>query len=450
MIFSPQKLSVAITLSLTAGIAMATNLSDVYQQALAHDATYQAAAKTYAAAKQSLPIARAALLPSITASAEIDHHNDNPVDPGNKKRYQSQSYELDLSQPLFNLYNWRIYNQSDLQVKQAALTYEQAKQNLIISVATAYFAVLEAQDKLRYAKTYQSQLNQQLLQTKQQYKVGLKALTDVQSTRASYESAVADTISAQNDVNNAYENLSAITGRQEKDLTPLKTNAPLLKPDPTNIDDWTKTADKQNLDLLLAAAQVSIDRAGIAVAAAGNGTINGYYPTVTVDGQFTRSGSNQSGSTTLGNTSQLGVNLSYNLYNGGITNASVKQAKDTFAADKYNLEQAKRNTASQTKQAYLTVLSDISQVQALKQAVISGESSLKAVLAGYQVGTRTIVDLLTQQSNLFNDQQQYAQARYAYITDGLNLKKAAGTLSEKDITAINTWLNSKNSKTKKT
>ena len=168
-------------------------------------------------------------------------------------------------------------------------------------------------------------------------------------------------------------------------------------------------------------------------------TTPGYWPTVNAVGSYdgTKNNSNSNGRvfTITGQ-----VNLSWDLFNGGITHFTVAQSEYTYQADKYTAEQTKRTTASNVRQALRNIVSDISQVKALRQAVISGESSVKATRAAYEVGTRTIVDLLNEQSNLFNSQQQYADAIFKYITDSLSLKFQAGILTEQDIIAINQWL----------
>jgi len=417
------------------------DLLQIYQQAQQHDATFQQAAATYEAAKESLPIARAALLPSVTLTANttINYQNTTPF------HYNSNGYTLTLTQPVINLSAWGLYSQAHITVAEAALTFGQAQQQLIIDVVTAYFNVLEAQEKFSYAKAYQAQLQQQLNQTQEQYKVGLKAMTDVQSTKASYETAVADTISAQNSLDNTFEQLTQITGVVETDLTPLAENAPLIKPVPASADAWVNAALQGNIALQTAHLQADFAKTGVHVAQLGNGSVPGYFPTLNAVGTkaFSRThnediGSNPSSSGS--NTQSAGLSLSYSLFNGGSTYYTVQQATYTAQSSEFSLEQTRRQTISNTRQGYLNILSDISQVEAFKQAMLSGESSLQAITAAYNVGTRTIVDLLTQQSNLFNSQQQYASARYQYILDSVQLKADTGLLSPSDVVAINQWL----------
>jgi outer membrane protein len=79
-------------------------------------------------------------------------------------------------------------------------------------------------------------------------------------------------------------------------------------------------------------------------------------------------------------------------------------------------------------------------VQALTQAVRSARSAKEAIEAGFQVGTRTSVDVLDADREVFRSLRDHAVARYRYVLDVLRLKQAAGTLSEDDLQGINGWL----------
>ena len=412
----------------------AIDLQGAYDQAKSNNGTFLAAAATYKAASYGVPISRAALLPTLALTANTTGNYQNPGTPEN---YNSNGYTLTLTQPLLNIGGWYSYLQSEATYKQAAITYGQAAQTLIMNVATSYFGVLEAQDQLKYAEANQASLEEQLRQVEAQYKVGLKALTDVQSTRASYESGVASTVAAENALNNAKQSLAVVTGQYEGSLAPLEQSFPLVKPNPENDEAWVNFSLKSNLALQSAQFQADIDR--LAIPAEATNSTNGYAPTLNAVGTY---GDNNNNSNTSGyvTTKSAALQLNWNVINGGSTYATVKQNRYTYQSQQATVVNTQRSTESNVRQAYLTVLSDISQVEAFQQAVISGEASLKATRAGYLVGTNTIVDVLTQQSNLFNSQQQYAEAIYNYITDSLTLKEQAGNLSPSDISAINTWL----------
>lgn len=419
----------------------ATDFLTTYQEAAQNNGTYLAAEATYKAAGYGVPIARAALLPTLQLTANTAANRQSPASSeitgsAEAASYNTNQYQLQLTQPLIDISSWYTYGQAEATYKSAAITYAEAEQTLITSTASAYFGVLEAEDQLKYAEANQESLQEQLTQTEAQYKVGLKALTDVESTQASYESAVAQTIADQNALSNAYENLAVITGKPETNLAPLKQNFPLLNPEPANIDDWVHFGLKNNLSLQSAVLASEIAKLGIRI------NQSGYAPTLNAQGTYLSTHSNQyiPVPAQRSTTKSAALNVAWNVFTGGSTYFSVKQSKYTYQENLANQEQTLRTTDTGVRQAYLNVLSDISQIEAYQQAVISGQVSLRAMKAGYLVGTRTIVDVLTQQSNLFDSEQEYTQAIYDYINDSLNLKEQAGLLAPTDVAAINGWL----------
>ena len=403
--------------------AIAEDLSTTYQEAAQNNATYQAAMMTYEAAKEGVPIARGALLPAVTLGTTSFSRNL-------KTDINTTNFGLTATQQVFNYADWETYTQSQFQLKEDALTYQKSLQTLTTTVATDYFNVLESEELLKYATANVRSNKENLDQAEQQYKVGLKAITDVQTAKATYESAVATQINDANRVQDTLQTLSALTGKPEKELSQLKSDFPKIKPSPEDPSVWIKTAMKHNLDVLLTQEQVEIDQAGVQVQQAN------FYPTLNAEGSY----GHESSSGTSTNTSSVSANASWNIFNGFSTVHSVKKAAFTKDSDQDTFLQQQRNTSSQTQSDYLTVFSDIAQINAYQQAVISGEASVKAAKAQYQVGTTTIYDLLQEQTKLFSAEQQYANSLYQYIKDSLLLKTDAGLISSQDIDAINNWL----------
>ena len=426
---------------LTIPAAHAVNLLQIYQQAVEHDMTYQNAKASYEAARYNLPINLGPLLPQISLAGDTAYNKVKP-NTGQPESFNTNSYTLTLTQTVFDFGKFKAFTQSTSTVEQAAITFALAQQTLVQSVAIAYFRVLLDETQVRFAEQNEVALKKQLEQTEQQYKVGIKALTDVQSTKASYESAVATRIANQNNLDNDLEALAVITGRPERDLASLKQNFPLVKPKPANPTMWVNYGLQHNLQLKIDQLQTKIEHDQIWITFGGGGsgsTTPGFLPKLDFTGTIigTRDHSDTD-SRVRTETAQLGATL--DVFNGGETYATMKQDYYTYRAAIYNAQKTRRTTISNIRQNYLNVLSDISQTKAFKQAIISGQSSLAATRAAYEVGTRTIVDLLTEQSNLFNSQQQYAQAIFQYISNSLALKLAAGSLSVLDIKALNHWL----------
>lgn len=416
--------------------ALSANLVQVYQDALSSDPSFKVAQATWQSAKQALPIAKANLFPTIDLTGGLKRNYQNLKGGGTNGHYNSTNYGLSITEPLFNMANWASIRSADASVKAATATYIAAQQDLIYRTAKAYFAVLQASDELRYTVAQKKAVYQQLETSRQKYKVGLIAITPVYDAQASFDTAIANEISDRNALDNALENLRAITGILYTKMSSLRDQVPLLKPNPKNIDAWVKEALAQNYSLSAQKFQVQASRETVKKNAAAR------YPTINATGSFTATNNGNYAQVEKANsrTGTIGLALDFPAYQGGLVTATTKQAEYNYLNASSTLEFDHRDVLNQTRQAYLGVIAGISSVQADRQSVISNQNSMKATNAGYTVGTRTMVDVLQALSELYSAQKIYSNDQYTYIINLLTLKKEAGTLGLADLTQINQWL----------
>ena len=427
-------LSLAATLCLPL-TAQSGGLIDAYRLALESDPQLRAAEAARGALGEASPQSLALLLPSLNLSANT---SDNATESSGStitafntdEDYNSHGYNLTLTQPIYHHDYWVGLRQADATVAQAEADYAAAKQDLIVRVATAYFDVLAAQDTLEFARAEKDATARQLEQAKQRFEVGLIAITDVHEAQAQYDLTVAQEITAENSLANTREALQEITGQYDENLQVLLDEIPLRTPNPNNIDEWVTQAREQNLSL----------RAAQFTATAAKEEINrqraGHYPTL--DFVATQSNSFSHSSTGRETDSEtLALQLNVPLFAGGAVNSKTREASYRSDEARHRLEQTRRNVKRQTRDAFRGVIAGISRVKALKQAVISSDKALEATQAGFEVGTRTIVDVLLSQRELFRAQSAYSRSRYDYLLNAFRLKQAAGSLSLTDVEGIN-------------
>ena len=418
-----------------------TDLVEIYGYALDSDPQYQQVAATKRAVLEQRPQALAQLLPSLSFSANAftnDQDIDsifNPIGQEGTVTFGSHGYSLDLTQPLFRGDRIIQYLQADNRIKQADAELIAAEQDLILRTTEAYFEVLAAYDNLGFAEAEKKSLSRQLDQATQRFDVGLTAITDVQEAQAGHDRAFAAEIEARNNVDNAWEALREITGAYFSDLATLGDAMPLLRPQPEEIDEWTGAALEQNLNILAARHAVDTARREIKRQQAG------HLPTVDMVARHSLNETGGRFGSFETTTSSLGVELNVPLFQGGFVSSRVRETHERLEAEMQRLEQARRNAQRLTRQAYLGVISGISRVNALKQAVVSSETALLATEAGFDVGTRTAVDVVAAERATSQARRDYARARYDYLLDTLRLKQASGSLSPQDLQEVNRWLN---------
>jgi outer membrane protein len=424
----------------------ALDLLEVYRQALTNDPQFRQVAANKRAVLEERPQALATLLPSIGLSADIAGTSstrtgssrvifDSSGQPvfQSKSNSDSQGYSLSLTQPVFRSDRYFRLKQADNSIKQADAELSAAELNLAIRVATAYFNVLAAVDNLSFAEAEKRSLSRQLEQARQRFEVGLTAVTDVQEAQAGYDRAVADEIRAINEIDNAREALREITGNYLQELNGLTDDMPLLSPDPDNIDAWSEMAITENLNVNAAIHAVDIARDEIKVQYAG------HFPTVDISARRSYNENDTSGPSE--NTSNsISLQLNVPIYSGGAVSSRVRASQERLDQQLERLEQVRRQVHREAREAFLGVMSGISQIAALQQAVLSSEVALEATRAGFEVGTRTAVDVVLSERATFQTRRDLARARYDYIINSLNLKQASGTLSIEDIDDVNEWL----------
>ncbi|MBI2993865.1 MAG: TolC family outer membrane protein [Gammaproteobacteria bacterium] len=419
----------------------AADLMEVYALAVDSDPTFRRVAAAKRAVLELRPQALAQLLPSLNGTANT-FENDQDISSafivggqGSELNFNSHGYSLNLTQPIFRRDRFLRYRQAGSQIKQADAELMAAQEDLIVRVAERYFLVLGTMDNLEFAQAEKRSLGRQLEQARQRFDVGLTAITDVQEAQAGYDRAVAQEIEAVNLLDGARERLREVIGQYLTELLILGEKMPLLAPDPQDIDQWTETALTQNLDVTAATHAVDVARQEISVQS------SGHFPTLDLQA---RGGYDKTGgrfSDTKIHSTAVGIELNVPIYQGGFVSSKTREAQQRLDERLEVLEFTRRTAQRTTRESYLSVISGISQVEALKQALVSTETALEATQAGFDVGTRTAVDVVAAERATLQARRDYARARYDYLLNTLRLRQAAGTLSDQDLSHVNGWLN---------
>jgi outer membrane protein len=429
----------AIVLLLAAMPAIAAqDLIESYDFALQSDPQLLAQAANQRATAELAEQADALFLPEIGLSADASSVRTDSSSQrfGGQSESVDRGYTLSLIQPVYRRENFVQNRQADIAISGAAAQYQLVEQDLIVRVADAYFGVLGAEDDLRFAEAEREAISKQLEEAQQRFDVGLATITDVTEAQAAFDIANAAVIAAENALANSREQLRETTGRYPDELSPLIKDTPLVRPEPENIEQWSDTALVTNPALQVVGRDVDFARENIELQR------SGHYPSLDIVAQKNYSSQSDSNLSGGSQTHQELVGLQFNLpiYAGGAVSSRTREAGFRLDEVMQTEEQQRRAVMRQTREAYNSVLSGISQVQALEQAVRSNEKALEATQAGFEVGTRTTVDVLNARRELFSARRDYAQARYLYIVNTLRLKQAAGIVTVDDLQQINMWL----------
>ncbi len=418
---------------------MAEDLMQIFAQSLKSDPQLLAEAASRQAVGELDSQAQAQFLPKIDFGAnngKIWQDTSSQSFVSGDREYNQHGYSLSITQPIYRRQNFVQQAQAEISIEGAQASYYIAEQALIVRVAERYFDLLGRQDDVAFAIAEREAIAQQLEQTQQRFEVGIATITDKSESQAAYDLANAEVISADNELANSKERLRETSGSYYDALDVLQAETPLVSPEPEDIEQWSAVALEQNPSLVVARTSVENANKNIELQK------SGHYPSLDVVGQKTYTSQSDSSFGSGSKTHQDSITLQFNLpiYAGGGIQSRSREASYRLDQAMQNEEQQRRAVFRQSREAYNGVMSGISRVKALKQAVISNEQALESTEAGYEVGTRTTVDVLNVRRDLFRARRDYASSRYDYILSSLRLKQAAGTDSIDDLTQINSWL----------
>ena len=440
------KKALILCLSLASVPALAADLLQVYRDALEYDAQYASARAARDAGQEKLPQGRAGLLPVVSVSAsttwnDADFQRRTPGTPGADAQYNTNGYQLTLSQPLFRWQNIVQYGQSKLQVAIAEAQFVQARQDLILRVAQSYFDVLLAQDSLSLAQAQKKAIGEQLEAARRNFEVGTATIVDTHEAQSRYDLVTAQELAAQNELEIKRQALRQVVGKLPEALSVLRSQVQLQRPQPDDMAKWVEAAEAGSP--LVAVQQAAFEIAEKEISK----QRGGHYPTL--DLVATRGRSSATGGLASGvvvpfgsdtHTSTIGLQLSLPIFAGGAVMSREREAVALHEKARADLDYTRRGAAHGARQAYLGVTSGMAQIKAYEQALVSSQSALDSNKLGYEVGVRINIDVLNAQQQLFATRRDLAKARYDTLLAQLRLKSAAGALSEEDVQAINALL----------
>ncbi|ELV8755689.1 outer membrane channel protein TolC [Vibrio vulnificus] len=417
----------------------ADSLAEIYDLAKQNDPQLLSVQAKRDAAFEAVTSSRSTLLPQINLTAGYNI-NRSDIDPRDSDKL---SAGINFSQELYQRSSWITLDNAEKSARQADAAYAATQQGLILRTAQAYFEVLKAQDNLEFVRAEKAAVARQLEQTKQRFEVGLSAITDVHDAQAQYDGVLADEVLAENSLTNSYEALREITGQEHKNLNVLDTKRFSASRSNASAETLIEEAQEKNLSLLSARITKDIAKDNISLAS------SGHLPSLTLDGGYnygnetnSNNGSvlNNSGDDYTTNDFSLGLNLVVPLYTGGNTTSQTKQAEFNYVSASQDLEATYRGVVKEVRAQNNNINASIGALRAYEQSVVSARSALEATEAGFDVGTRTIVDVLDATRRLYDANKNLSNARYNYILSVLQLRQAVGTLNEQDVLDVDAGL----------
>ncbi|MCY4312856.1 MAG: TolC family outer membrane protein [Gammaproteobacteria bacterium] len=407
------------------------DINEVYRLALENDPAYHAEVLRHQAVMLDPAITRSEWKGYVSMAGRLGHKMTDDTDMDNWEDHKDHLLDLRVEAPIYDRVLRTRVRQAETAKSASEIMLRQSLQDLILRVAGRYLNVLAAQDRREVARVDIIAIRRQLDLTAGRLEVGLGTQADLFDARARLKQAEANAIQADNALKNSISRLRQMIGQTPQSLTPLLGNALLSSPDPESISEWVDQAEANNLEVQVKSLDLRLAEYEL------QKLKDATYPSMSVGGNRSTSIGGVNDYTKDNASIYLQVNIP--LFTGGLSTRS-EQAGILYNRALEELDLARVNARSEATAAYLEINSNISQAEALSEAIVAGESALVAKQEGYAAGLTTNIDVLDAQRNLSQSRTDYLNSRYNYIISLLELEKAIGDLDENDIQLVNGWL----------
>ncbi|ASI94859.1 TolC family outer membrane protein [Vibrio rotiferianus] len=423
---------VLCTSLLCSGQALAVTFEEVYEDAKNNSPMLNQANAKRERLHENIEQQTGALLPQVNLSASY------VVSEGDSYDIERSNASIAVQQLIYDESSWQRLSLSELNAHYADVQFDDLKQSFILSVATSYFNVLRAIDKLTLTRAEKKAVREHLNHTKKRFDLGLSTATDVYDAQAEYDQMLANEITAKNRVKDRKHELWLLTNQRYGELSPLDTNKFSHGIPSSKVDELFQQAKTKNMQLLAGRISMEIHKAKIDYAN------SGHAPNVKLNSSYQhtnyRNGDVLDPYTDDGDTWNVGIMMNVPIYTGGQISSSVKQAQFALVESQEQFDSLIRKTEQNINKLHNDIISNSELIKAHTQSTKSAKESLKATEAGFDVGTRSIIDVLQASRRLYSSNRMLSEAQYDYIISKLSLKYQVGTISEQDVRDISKGL----------
>jgi TolC family type I secretion outer membrane protein len=417
--------------------AQAMTLSEALQRAAQHDPAVASSLATFDAEKEAGPQERAGLLPTVTARGAAnyaDTKSEFAFGSAPAEAYPSWQASLEARQPLFRLDWFARRDRANAQDALAENGLNDRKQQLFRRVADRYFNVLLAQDEVTQLQAQAKAVQESLDNSRNQYEVGLVPGTDLREAQAKNDLTQAQLLSARRAFETAQDALDETTGTGRETLPSLSDDVEFPALLPADQESWMRSATENSAVLIQARQQSVVAMADV------KSRKSAAMPTVDLVASASHSDSTKYTLGQLQDDARVGVELTVPLFAGGLNASRVREAEARQRAAEAELLRLTLETERQVRQLFRDVQSGYVEVKAYRQAMESAALAEIATQNGYEAGTRTILDVLDAKSRVAQSKRDLHRTRYNQLSNLVQLKQAAGVLSEKDFAGIDQLL----------
>lgn len=431
---------------LSAGLAapaQATTLDQAIKQAIEHNPRIGVVARNKEAVDEELRQARGLYLPTVDLNAGIGLENTSTpttraINDGDDENLTATDATLSVTQRIFDGYETssRVKRQQ-ARIKSAANRVYENSEVLALDVIGAFLEVIRQRELLALSRENVAFHVNTLEGLVKRLRGGVGSRADVTQTQARLARSRATFVQTNNDLADAEASYTSLVGQYPGDLSLPNSPATAL---PKSMDELVRLATDNNPTVKITQADVEVANADVELSEAE------FYPTVTLEGRSTYD-EDADGVDSYTYQNVIGLRMNWNLFNGGIDRATRQEflyREEQSKSERYN---AILDAQEEARRSWYAYVASQQRLQELSTAVVYNQQTRDAYGQQFQVGQRTLLDLLDAENELFTSRGQLISAdinqmRAAFrmlATGGKLLKTLGISAPEQAITTAETF-----------
>lgn len=429
----------------------AETLSYLLELATNNEPTYLSAISTVQAANARTDQALGGLLPHIDVSANTNYNTRDFRFRSTSNRpqqdtYNSNAQQLNITQPIWSGPGYLGLQQAKAAASQAEQQLEDAEQELLAKVVTAWFDLLAARDQVQFTQQQieLAEFWQKVVQ--RSVELGSMGQPELDEAKAKLAQAHAEKMTAESEESLKRAALEQIVGTLSQ-LTPtyLRSDATLANISNGSLSEVLAHVEAGNHKILAASHALKAAMDEVHKQAAG------HQPTLDLVASYGRNSQSvggfagQEGYDVI--QGSIGLQFKLPLYSGGAQSAKVAEAVALKEKARHDVEAARRESLLAAKQAWYGWHSVFSKANAAVQAINAANTALQAATMSADNGLESELEVLEAKQQLSEAQRDYNKSRYDQVVNFVKLKAVLGVLTTKDITALDSLFESRTAST---
>ncbi len=390
------------------------SIEDAVNLALAQNTSLHIVEKGEATARAELKSARGANSFAVTASGAYTHSKYSSADFNG-----GATTSVSASLPIYSGgKNEARIKSSEIGVDSARLATARRRENLRYEVIKAYYNVLQAKRTVEIDQESVDKYQAHLTNVEQLYRAGSKARLDVLRSSVELSNARQTLIKAQNDYEVeviALKNLLCLDQREPLTLTEDFHYVPFYPP----MESCVAYAFTNRKDLIIDTYTLEQKKLAVDIAAAG------YLPQVSLSASAGASHDFRPRKED-GQNYSAAIRVSWNIFDSGVTEAAMDQAKTALEVAELNLRKDKEDIDQAVRQAYYSMREAQRRLISTKAAVSEAEEDYYIATEKYRAGQGILLDIMDAQLALSTAKLNYISAQYDYARHQAALENASG------------------------